>query len=81
MNQISRKEYVYLSWMQRFWGKRMADAFFLTMERIRTVDKILIELNEDETHGGGQKDVLVEKLKRAYGDLQHAAHTLLVTTI
>jgi len=81
MNQISRKEYVYFSWMQHFWGKRMADAFFLTMERIRTVDGILIELNEDETRGGGQKEVLVEKLKRAQGDLQHAAHTLLVTTI
>ena len=47
MNKISRKEYVYRSWLQRFWSKDVAEAFTRTMEKIRNVDRALIRLNED----------------------------------
>ena len=47
MNKISRKEYVYRSWLQRFWSKDVAEAFTRTMEKIRNVDRVLIRLNED----------------------------------
>src|SRR6266853_5224890 len=75
MNKISRKEYVYRSWLQRFWNKDMADAFILTMEKIRTVDRVLIRLNE----GGDQKSDL-EALHAAFRDLQAAADHLLAAT-
>ena len=75
MNKISRKEYVYRSWLQRFWNKGVANAFILTMEKIRIVDRVLIRLNE----GGDQKSSL-EALHAAFRDLQAVADRLLATT-
>jgi hypothetical protein len=75
MHEISRKEYVYLSWLQHYWGKGMTDAFVVTMERIRAVDAILIRLNER----GDKKDELGE-LAASFRELQQAARFLLVST-
>src|SRR5262249_32289725 len=35
MNTLSRKEYVYLSWFHRYWGKANVRAFELTMSKVR----------------------------------------------
>ncbi len=35
MHEISRKQYVYLSWLQRYWDKDKAKAFACIMEKIR----------------------------------------------
>jgi hypothetical protein len=76
MNKICRKEYVYLSWLQRFWGNKMADAFNLIMEKIRAVDAVLIQLSEY-----GDQKIKLEELDAAFRNLQQAAHGLLVATI
>ena len=73
MNTISRKEFVYRSWVKRFWNRKMANAFDLTMEKIRDVDRILRLINE----GGDQKENL-KKLDAAFRDLREAAYLLLV---
>jgi hypothetical protein len=77
MNKISRKEYVYRSWLQRFWSKDVADAFVLTMEKIRTVDRVLIRLNED---GDNPQKSNLEALESAFRDLREAASHLLAST-
>ncbi len=77
MNKISRKEYVYRSWLQRFWNKDVADAFILTMEKIRTVDCVLIRLNED---GESPQKSNLEALDAAFRDFREAASHLLVRT-
>jgi hypothetical protein len=77
MNKISRKEYVYRSWLQRFWNKDVADAFTLTMEKIRTVDRVLIRLNED---GESSQKTNLQALDAAFLDLREAASRLLVMT-
>lgn len=77
MNKISRKEYVYRSWLQRFWSKDVADAFALTMEKMRTVDRVLIRLNED---GESPQKSNLETLDAAFRDLREAASRLLITT-
>jgi hypothetical protein len=77
MNKISRKEYVYRSWLQRFCAKDVAGAFTLTMEKIRTVDRVLIRLNED---GDSPQKSTLEALNAAFRDLQAAADRLLATT-
>ena len=76
MNRICSREYMYLHWFKRFWGKKESDAFAMTMNRIREVDAILIELNEHPEHKGE----LVAKLQAAFHSLQQAAHTLLVSS-
>jgi hypothetical protein len=77
MNAISRKEYVYLSWLHRYWGQRAADAFAECMQKVRGVDLILIRLNE----ASDEKGDLVAELKTAQHGLQRIVHTLLVATI
>jgi hypothetical protein len=77
MNKISRKEYVYRSWLQRFWSKDVAEAFTRTMEKIRDVDRVLIRLNED---GESPQKTNLEALDAAFRDLREAASCLLVTT-
>jgi hypothetical protein len=77
MNKISRKEYLYRSWLQRFWSKDVAKAFTRTMEKIRNVDRVLIRLNEDSE--SPQKPNL-KALEAAFRDLREAASRLLVTT-
>ncbi|MCP3474775.1 hypothetical protein NLM33_31130 [Bradyrhizobium sp. CCGUVB1N3] len=76
MNTISRKEYVYRSWVQRFWDKETAAAFDLTMEKMKAVDRLLILINE----GGNQKDNL-EKLNVAFRDLRQTASDLLAASV
>lgn len=77
MNQISGREYVYLSWLQRYWGQSRATAFAQCMEKIRAVDLVIIRLNE----AGDDKDKLIAELWSACGGLQEAARSLLLTTI
>ncbi len=73
-SEIARKEYVYLSWLRRYWGKEMTNAFQITMERIRAVDSVLIRLNERD----GQKDPMGE-LDASFRDLQQAVRLLLLS--
>jgi hypothetical protein len=77
LNKIARKEYVYRSWLRRFWTKDVGDTFILTMEKIRTVDRALIRLNED---GDAPQKSNLEALDAAFRDLQAAADRLLATT-
>jgi len=76
MNTLSRKEYVYRSWVRRFWDRKTAIAFDLTMDRIKAVDQLLILINED----GEQKDHLQE-LDAAFRDLRQAACDLLTIPV
>jgi hypothetical protein len=75
MHEISRKEYVYLSWLQRYWGKGMVKAFACTMDKIRAVDAVLIRMNER----GDEKDQSGD-LVASYRDHRQAAHALLTST-
>ena len=76
MNAISRKEFVYRSWVKRFWNKNMANAFDLTMEKIRDVDSLLRLINE-----GGQQTDNLRKLDAAFRDLRQIAYQLLVDAL
>jgi hypothetical protein len=80
INEISGREYVYLSWLQRYWGQSRATAFAQCMEKIRAVDLVLIRLN-DAGETGDERDKLMAELWSAFGGLQEAARTLLLTTI
>jgi hypothetical protein len=76
MNAICRKEYVYLSWLHRYWGQNMANAFAVVMDKIRAVDVELIRLNaiSDKKKELGQ-------LETVFHNLQKAAHALLMKSI
>jgi hypothetical protein len=74
MNKISREEYVYLSWLRRYWRKSKSNSFMLTMDKIRDVDTALIHLNEHP-----EDKALLTQLESAFRDLQRAARALLVT--
>jgi hypothetical protein len=62
--------------VKRFWNKNMANAFDLTMEKIRDVDSLLRLINE----GGEQTDNL-RKLDAAFRDLRQIAYQLLVDAL
>jgi hypothetical protein len=79
MNTISRKEYVYLSWLRRYWRKKTADAFVLTMQAIRAVDSALINLNEINERAG-QKNAL-GTVESEFRNLQKAAQALLAAAV
>jgi hypothetical protein len=53
----------------------------LTMEKIRAVDTLLIQLNEVGDRQKSKGEELQEALKVAFRDLQGAAQTLLLSTI
>jgi hypothetical protein len=81
MNRISGKEFIYLSWLQHYWGKNKVHEFTSMMEKIRQVDAALINLNtimyvskEDPKPG-------ILQLEASYESLREAARNLLVTTI
>jgi hypothetical protein len=76
MNTLSRKEYVYRSWVQRFWDKKTAKAFDLTMDNIKAVDHLLILINE-----AGDKKGDLEKLNTAFRDLRQSACSLLTIPV
>lgn len=48
MNKIRRYEFVYLSWLQRFWSKKTLAGFHAVMDQLDKIDSILISLNEAE---------------------------------
>ena len=86
MNTICRKEYVYRSWLQRYWNKGKVAAFEQVMTAIRTVDEALIGWNEwgaDESqrHREANKDRVVGAVKSAYDRLQKSVHEFLVTAM
>lgn len=73
MIKFCSQEYVYLSWLQHYWNKEMAQAFTRTMEKVRAVDTVLIQMNEDSESQDAIKDI-----EKAYAELRDAAHSLLV---
>jgi hypothetical protein len=89
MSGICRKEYVYLSWLKRYWSMKGANAFIAIMEKIRAVDAVLIRLNEEDEgakHDGGhgskgfrqaEKQATIKDLESGFGDLQESARDLL----
>jgi hypothetical protein len=86
MNEICRKEYVYLMWLNRYWPKKEIDIFRLTMQKIKAVDTVLINLNEIQEHKNSKQHRAElnkgeEELKRAFQELQDAAQALLVQTM
>jgi hypothetical protein len=78
MSSICRKEYVYLSWLKRYWNRKAADAFNVILEKIDAVDAVLIRLNE-EGAWEGTRDVAVKDLGLVFRDLQASARDLLST--
>jgi hypothetical protein len=74
MNAICRKEYVYLSWLRRYWGADKSDGFRLVMEKIRAVDATLIRMR-----GKGESDV--KQLETDFYALQKAADALLLSSL
>jgi len=82
MNKISRKEYVYLSWLRRYWGKKAANAFVLAMQSIRAVDGVLIRLNDlNVLKDQAGKESAMADLESAFRGLQVAVQSVLVPTI
>jgi len=92
MNALSRKEYVYLSWLHRYWGKGSASAFTTFMDKIRAADSVLINLNaasdaapkghraSHSRDAAGQEDGLLAQLRSLSDDLKRAACALLTET-
>jgi hypothetical protein len=86
MNTICRKEYVYRSWLQRYWNKEKLAAFEEVMTAIRGVDDALIGWNEwdaskDLELKAAGKGKVEDKVKSAYGGLQKSVHDFLVTAM
>jgi hypothetical protein len=73
MIKFCSQEYVYLSWLQHYWNKEMAQAFTRTMEKVRAVDTALMQMNEDS-----ESQAAIEDLEKAYAELRKAVHSLLV---
>ena len=74
LNGLSRREYVYLSWLDRYWGRAKSAAFIETMATIREIDGLLILLNS------AQKDkALHDRLESAHMNLRRIVHRLLVS--
>jgi hypothetical protein len=73
-NEIMRKEYVYQSWMKRYWGKETNDAFRSTMAIVKHVDAVLRELNDRP-----QDKTLLDQLGSAFCDLQRTTERLLTS--
>lgn len=65
MNKIRRYEFVYLSWLQRFWNKKTLSAFHEVMAQLSTIDNILIGLNEADAF-----DKHLEPLEAAVEELR-----------
>jgi hypothetical protein len=80
MNALCRKEYVYLSWLRRYWSEKSANAFVVTMQAIRAVDLALIRLNELNDDEAGNKEPVVACLetdrKCALANLEVTFHSL-----
>jgi hypothetical protein len=74
MNAICRKEYVYLSWLRRYWGEDKSDSFRVMMEKIRAVDATLISMRGKEAPG-------IKQLEMDFYALQKAADVLLLSSI
>jgi hypothetical protein len=73
MNKLCSQEYVYLSWLQHYWNQRMVDAFVRTMDKVRAVDELLIELN-----AMADPRPRIGDLTKIYRELQTAAQALLL---
>jgi hypothetical protein len=73
MNKLCSQEYVYLSWLQHYWNQRMVDAFVRTMDKVRAVDELLIELNAMD-----DPCPRIGDLTKIYRELQTAAQALLL---
>jgi hypothetical protein len=74
MSKICRYEYVYLSWLQHYWNKKMTETFVFMMEKVRAIDAELIRLNgiaDPENHQ--------DQLKAEFRALQAAARLLLIS--
>jgi hypothetical protein len=79
MNELCSQEYVYMSWLHRFWTKSMLEAFAATMQRVREVDAVVIRLEQAE-----KKEISAEiksakaELGTAFEGLRRAANDFLV---
>ena len=74
LNNISRKEYVYLSWLSHYWRRKMIGGFEQLMATIREVDSVLITLNESKE---GSRDVAA--IAKVHEKLRNVAHSFLTT--
>jgi hypothetical protein len=80
MNKISRKEYVYLSWLHHYyWGNKTRKAFALTMGAIRDVDSTLIALGELKENS--DRSDAIQRLEAQFSNLQRVAQELLRAAI
>jgi hypothetical protein len=75
MVKLCSQEYVYLSWLQHYWNEKAVTAFEDVMKQVRTLDAVLIAMNEEAA-----KAVQSTNLENAYAALRSAAHELLVNT-
>ena len=73
MNKFCCQEYVYISWLQRYWNKAMVDTFTRTMEHVRKVDSLLNRMN-----GEKNPKVRLPELQDAYTQMRDAANALLL---
>ena len=47
IREIRKKEYVYISWIDRYWEQEDGDRFAATMELVRKFDKLVHTLNDE----------------------------------
>jgi hypothetical protein len=77
-NSIRRKEYVYRSWMHRYWGKKRAAKFSTVLDKIGAVDAALIRIGAlDATSLKKNLPAYLGELKDAHRELSVAAEALL----
>lgn len=79
MNELCSQEYVYMSWLNRFWTKKMLEAFAATMQRVREVDAVVIRLGHAEkTKDPTQIESAKAELGTAFEGLRRATDDFLV---
>lgn len=79
MNELCSQEYVYMSWLYRFWTKRMLAAFASTMQWVRRVDAVVIRLNQAEKNNDSSAiDLAKRELGTAFEGLRSAANDFLI---
>jgi hypothetical protein len=76
MNLVSGKEFVYLSWLQRYWNTKQVEEFTRLMEKVRSVDATMIAMNE-----GLDREKGIAELKSLYASLRETTRTLLLASI
>jgi hypothetical protein len=71
-NKVRRMEYVYRSWIRRYWPREKYDIFLFTMKTMQNIDAVLRSLNEQPND-----PTLLPQLRSEFRTLQRSVDALL----